>query len=187
MEDRLFDGHLALSSWYGRAHLEDHGYGDAPQYPISVSQPFSFYGASAQIGGAMGIKLNSNSVLDLGFRCGAAYEDGPYRAFRAKATARSRDIVDCCPSGWSGNFGIETALIYSARKNLDFRFGILPGMLFTDLPSYFGGKWEGFSPLTPTIQSSIAVRYEKMFFSIALITAFLSNSGLSCAFGYVLF
>jgi hypothetical protein len=184
-EQTFLDGHFALGGWYGRTRLSDHGDIDDPQYPLSVSKPFAFYGASAQIGEAIGLKVGTNKVIDLGLRCGAAYEDGPYRDFRAEAAKLSSHIDDCCPSGWSGNLGFDWALTNSVGKDEDIRTGVFFAVLYSDIPSIFRSSDDDMR--TFLIQPSLAVRYKKFYFSGAANYNMFMNWGLSCSLGYILF
>jgi hypothetical protein len=184
-EPTFLDGYLALSGWYGRTSLKDHGGYYDPQYPLSVSQPFAYYGASAEVGEAIGLKVGTNKVIDLGLRCGAAYEDGPYRDFRAEAADLSSDVEDCCPSGWSGNLGFDWALTWSTRENLDIRFGVFVAKLISDITLFF--KSSDVAIESMLIQPSIALRYNKIYFAAALSSEFLSNFGINCSLGYILF
>jgi hypothetical protein len=133
----LFDGHFALSGWYGKANLQDQGDESDSLHALSVSRPFAFYGASAQIGGAIGHKFGTNKVMGTGLRCGIAYEDGAYRDFRDKASELPSHFEDCSPSGWSGNLGFDWAFTWSANKDRDFRTGVFITLFNSDLPSRF--------------------------------------------------
>jgi hypothetical protein len=189
MESNLFDGHLALSGWYGHTILKDHGDSDSPQYPLAVGSPLAFFGGSAQAGGALGLRLTRGIVLDLGIRLGAAYEAGPYRDFRAKASRLSSDIVDCCPSGWSGSLASDTALQFTPIKDLDLRLGLCTGWQYTDLPEAFSGTdrepkdW----PMLLSTQASLAVRYRKVYVAASLDSLYLMNAGFSMSLGYIFY
>jgi hypothetical protein len=183
----FLDSHLALSGWYGRTSLEDHGTEVHPQYPLSVDRPFAFYGASAQGGSALGFKLGSGSVMDLGFRCGAAYEDGPYRSFRAKAARASAeergfDIEDCCSTGFSGMLGLEVALIETANRDLDIREGVVLGSISSNL---FENSKASLN--IASLQPSLSVRYRKYYFAATFDNNLFLDWGFSCALGYIIF
>jgi hypothetical protein len=182
-----FDGNMAMSGWYGRASLKDHGSEDNPQYPLSVSEPFAFYGASLQGNAAIGIKAGDNSVFDIGGRMGAAYESGSYSNFRADADRLTSyyddsDIVDCCKSGWSGNIGAEFAYTHSFDEEAHLRLGIVAGYLLSDV----GFKTED-AALYPFVQPSLGLRFRRIFCSMALNTTIMLNWGLSCAVGFVFY
>jgi hypothetical protein len=187
LEDDLFDGHLALSGWYGRASLEDHGNPGRPQYPVSVGTPFAFYGASAQAGGALGLRLVQELVVDLGMRLGAAYEAGPYGDFRAEASSLSSSVVDCCPSGWSGNIGSDIAFQFSLAKDLNLRLGYYLGLHYTDLPQAFAYIDEDprYWPMILSSQLSLAVRYRQAYAAASLNSLYMMNGGFNLSLGYI--
>jgi len=178
-----------LSGWYGKAKFEDLGSSDHPQYPLSVSQPFSFYGSSAQIGQAIGFKLGSDMVMDLGLRWSFAYEDGPYRSFRARVADLSSNFEDCCPSGWSRNSGFDLAFTESANKDQAVRAAVFIGAPVSDLPSYHRDPKSDSNHAVALvlIQPSVAVRYKRIYFAAAFGNNFTFNWGFSCAVGYILF
>jgi hypothetical protein len=181
-EPILFDGHAAASGWYGAAKLNDH---DVIGYKPSVAEPFAFYGGSAQVEADIGFRPSPGLVIDSGIRGSVAYEDGPYRAFRAVATGvpDSATVINACSSGWSGNTALDVALSVSPNNSVGIRFGVLAGDAISDLPGYFASSEE-----TSDIffcQTSVSLRDDRFVVSVAYNWNIL-NSGFSASVGYIL-
>ena len=181
-EPILFDGHAAASGWYGAAKLNDQG---EVSYSPSVAEPFAFYGGSAQAEADIGFRLGSRVVLDSGIRGSVAYEDGPYRAFRAVAQGvyDSETIVNACSSGWSGNTAFDLAVSISPNNSVGMRFGVLAGNAISDLPGYFASA-EGASDIF-FCQTSASLRVDSFVVSGAYNWN-IFNSGFSASIGYIL-
>ena len=157
----LFDGHIALSGWYGNIKLHDTGSALNPQFIPSAADPFAFYGLSAQAGEALGYRVIPELVFNLGLRAGVSYETGPYRQFRALATTQSTLVKDVCPSGWSGDCGFDAALTWSISQDLDIRTGLFLGFSFNDLPFFFASRSKSADGLLN--QPSLAIRYKEFY------------------------
>lgn len=176
-----FDGHAAASGWYGASKLNDEA---GLAYSPSVDSPFAFYGGSAQLGMGVGLRFGPLAILSSGLRVGAAYEDGPYRDFRAVAhnASGSKDVVDACASGWSGSLGYEISLLVSPRRDFDLRFGAMAGYAASDLAAFFTAS--GTSLAIPVEQVSVSLRGDPLFASLAWNFNRLDN-GPALSLGYV--
>jgi hypothetical protein len=176
------DGHFALSGWYGEVQLSSIDDSSTTRSIPSTNNPFSFYGASAQAGESLGFRTQAHELIELGFRGGAGYEDGAYRAFRAAAATASPDIIDECTSGWTGTLGGELAITGLIGTETICRVGLFSGVVISDLVTQFLDPADAVK--TYLIQPSLAIRDGSFSCAFAFNWTLL-NSGTSLTIGYV--
>jgi hypothetical protein len=187
----LVDSHAAASGWYGVASLNEHdSLASTPQYPLSVSERFPYFGGSAQAQSSIALRASSFFMFDLGLRASVAYEEGPYRSFRAEAARLSAAssnlgavIVDRSPSGWSGTLGGDLALTIALGERRFLRLGYFLGRAFPDLGEALAGAGTGFPDFLE--QLSLSVRNERYVISLTGDLIAL-NEGFGLSLGYLL-